>query len=408
MASKTADLDLNCLTIAELEAIAHDKMDKQTRDYYNEGADSGSTLRENLSAYAKYRIRPRVLRDVSALDPSIEIFGHKNSSPFGVAPTAMQCLAHPDGEIGTANACRDAGIAMGLSSFATKTLEEVAEVSGANPNVLQLYLFESREHSIKLIKRAKKAGYKAVFLTVDTPFLGRRNLELRNQFKLPPHFKVANFAQDEEPALQDEVVDGEEKTPKRSDSSGPSKPGRVENGKWVSPSGPVTFHSHAPNPTLNWERDIAWLKEVCKPEMEVWVKGIATGEDALLAVHHGVDGVVVSNHGGRQLNGALATLDALPEVVEAVQGKIPVHVDGGVRHGTDIFKALALGADFVWVGRPTLWGLAYKGEEGVKLMLKILSDEFRLCMGLAGVMNVKEITKDYLAKIDKSGFVSKL
>jgi (S)-2-hydroxy-acid oxidase len=409
MASKTANLDLNCLTIAELEAIAHDKMDKQTRDYYNEGADSGSTLRENLSAYAKYRIRPRVLRDVSALDPSTAIFGHTNSSPFGVAPTAMQCLAHPDGEIGTANACRDAGIAMGLSSFATKTLEEVAEVSGGNPNVLQLYLFESRAHSIKLIERAKKAGFKAVFLTVDTPFLGRRNLELRNQFKLPPHFKVANFAQEEEPALQDEVVDGEGKTPERqAEQQGPSKPGRMENGKWVAPSGPVTFHSHAANPTLNWERDIAWLKEVCKPEMEVWVKGIATGEDALLAVHHGVDGVVVSNHGGRQLNGALATLDALPEVVEAVQGKIPVHVDGGVRHGTDIFKALALGADFVWVGRPTLWGLAYKGEEGVKLMLKILSDEFRLCMGLAGVMNVKEITKDYLAKIDKSGFVSKL
>ena len=127
MASKTANLDLNCLTISELEAIAHDKMDKQTRDYYNEGADSGSTLRENLSAYNKYRIRPRVLRDVSTLDPSIEIFGHKNSSPFGVAPTAMQCLAHSDGEIGTANACRDMGIAMGLSSFATKTLEEVAE-----------------------------------------------------------------------------------------------------------------------------------------------------------------------------------------------------------------------------------------------------------------------------------------
>ena len=413
MASKAADNDLNCLTIAELEAIAHDKMDKQTRDYYNEGADSGSTLRENLSAYAKYRIRPRVLRVVSALDPSTRIFGHRNAAPFGVAPTAMQCLAHSDGEIGTANACREMRIAMGLSSFATKSLEEVAEASQENPNVLQLYLFESREQSLKLIQRAKKAGFKAVFLTVDTPFLGRRNLELRNQFKLPPHFKVANFAQDEEPALQDETVDGEENTPRRpkpeqQQQQGPSKPGRMENGKWVSPSGPVTFHSHAPNPTLNWERDIAWLKEVCKPEMEVWVKGVATGEDALLAVHHGVDGVVVSNHGGRQLNGALATLDALPEVVEAVQGKIPVHVDGGVRHGTDIFKALALGADFVWVGRPALWGLAYKGEEGVKLMLKILSDEFRLCMGLAGVMNVKEITKDYLAKIDKSGFVSKL
>jgi (S)-2-hydroxy-acid oxidase len=406
--ANNANVDLNCLTIAELERIAHDKMDKQTRDYYNEGADSGSTLRENLSAYNKYRIRPRVLRDVSAVDPSVSIFGHQNRVPFGVAPTAMQCLAHADGETGTANACRDMNIAMGLSSFATKTLEEVAEASRDNPNVLQLYLFEDRDHSIKLINRAKKAGFKAVFLTVDTPFLGRRNLELRNQFKLPPHFKVANFAQDQEPALQDEVVDGEENTPNRDPGPTKSQAGRMENGKWVQPSGPVTFHSHAANPTLNWEKDIAWLKEVCKPEMEVWVKGIATGEDALLAVHHGVDGVVVSNHGGRQLNGALATLDALPEVVEAVQGKIPVHVDGGVRHGTDVFKALALGADFVWVGRPVLWGLAYKGEEGVKLMLRILSDEFRLCMGLAGVVNVKEITKEYLAKIDTSGFVSKL
>jgi (S)-2-hydroxy-acid oxidase len=396
--ANNSNIDLNCLTIAELEAIAHDRMDKQTRDYYNEGADSGSTLRENLSAYNKYRIRPRVLRDVSAVDPSVQIFGHKNRVPFGVAPTAMQCLAHADGEIGTANACHDMDIAMGLSSFATKTLEDVAEASRDNPNVLQLYLFEDRAHSIKLIERAKKAGFKAVFLTVDTPFLGRRNLELRNQFKLPPHFKVANFVQDRESAQQDKSVDAPAK----------SQAGRMENGKWVQPSGPVTFHSHAANPTLNWEKDITWLREVCKPEMDVWVKGIATGEDALLAVHHGVDGIVVSNHGGRQLNGALATLDALPEVVEAVQGKIPVHVDGGVRHGTDIFKALALGADFVWVGRPVLWGLAYKGEEGVKLMLQILSDEFRLCMGLAGVVNVKEITKDYLAKIDKSGFVSKL
>lgn len=405
MASKNAH-DLSCLTIQELEAIAHNKMDKQTRDYYNEGADSGSTLRENISAFEKYRIRPRVLRDVSAIDPSVKIFGHKNSVPIGVAPTAMQCLAHPDGEIGTANACRDMNVAMGLSSFATKTLEEVAEASAPNPNVLQLYLFEDRAHSIKMIERAKKAGFKAVFLTVDTPFLGRRNLEIRNQFKLPPHLKVANFAQQQEAALQDGTLDGESNTPNR--QPGPSKPGRIENGKWISPSGPVTFHSHAANPTLNWERDVAWLQEVCKPEMEVWVKGVATGEDALLAVHHGVDGIVVSNHGGRQLNGALATLDALPEVVEAVQGKIPVHVDGGVRHGTDVFKALALGADFVWVGRPVLWGLAYKGEEGVKLMLKILSDEVRLCMGLAGVVNIKEITKEYLAKIDKSGFVAKL
>jgi len=391
------DHDLNCLTIDELEALAHTRMDKQTRDYYNEGADSGSTLRENLSAYAKYRIRPRVLRDVSSVDPSKHIFGHKNRVPLGVAPTAMQCLAHHDGELGTARACRDMNIAMGLSSFATTSLEDVAKESGENPNVLQLYLFESREHSRKLIQRAKRAGFKAVFLTVDTPFLGRRNLEIRNQFKLPPHFKIANFVEGED---EDSPSDHTEKAR--------STAGHHENGKWVSPSGPITFHSHAANPTLCWEKDIEWLKKECAPEMEVWVKGIATAEDALLAVHHGVSGIVVSNHGGRQLNGALATLDALPEVVEAVQGKIPVHVDGGIRHGTDVFKALALGADFVWIGRPVLWGLAYKGEAGVRLCLKILSDEVRLCMGLAGVTSVEEITKDYLVKIDKSGFVAKL
>lgn len=393
------DHDLNCLSVDELEQHAYNLMDKQTRDYYNEGADSGSTLRENLDAYSKYRIRPRVLRDVSNIDTSVSVFGHRNSSGFGVAPTAMQCLAHPDGELGTARACKKSRVAMGLSSFATTSLEDVSAESEDNPNVLQLYLFEDREKSRKLLQRAKRAGYKAVFLTVDTPYLGRRNLEIRNQFKLPPHFKVANFADDEEPAMGDEDTvnspnQARQRTPKEA-----SKPGYFDGEKRVGPSGPITFHTHAPNPTLSWEKDIEWLKKECGTEMEVWVKGIATGEDAILAVHHGVHGIVVSNHGGRQLNGAMATLDALPEVVEAVQGKIPVHVDGGIRHGTDIFKALALGADFCWVGRPALWGLAYKGEAGVALMLKLLSDEFRLCMGLAGVTKVEEISKEYLVKV---------
>lgn len=142
--------------------------------------------------------------------------------------------------------------------------------------------------------------------------------------------------------------------------------------------------------------------------MEVWVKGVATAEDAQLALRHGVDGIVVSNHGGRQLDGALATLDALPEVVRAVAGRIPVHVDGGIRHGTDVFKALALGADFCWVGRPVLWGLAYKGQAGVDLCLRLLADEFRLCMGLAGVTAVRDIGPDYLCRVDRDGFVSRL
>lgn len=409
MASHDAH-DLNCLTIAKLEQHAEVRMGKQTRDYYNEGADSGSTLLENSQAYGKYRIRPRVLRDISLIDTSVFVFGSKSPIPLGVAPTAMQCLAHPDGEVATARACRKTGMVMGLSSFATCTLEEVAKASDHNPRVLQLYLFEEREHSRKLIQRAKKAGYKAVFLTVDTPMLGRRNLEIRNQFKLPKPYKIANFTEDSETDAVGKVMDdsltGERDAENGKENS--SAPGYLDGKKRRPPSGPVTFHSHAPNPTLCWERDIKWLKQQCAPEMQVWVKGIATAEDALLAVHHQVDGIVVSNHGGRQLNGALATLDALPEIVGVAKGKIPVHIDGGIRHGTDIFKALALGADFVWVGRPILWGLAYKGQGGVELCLRLFRDEFTLCMGLAGTVKASDISKDYLVKVDKSGFVSRL
>lgn len=406
--------DLECLTIAELEKHAAHRMTKQTKDYYDEGADSGSTLRENMSAYQKYRIRPRVLRDISAIDTSKEIFGHRNSVPFGVAPTAMQCLAHPDGELATARACKKAGVVMGLSSFATTTLEDVAKENGSNPHMLQLYLFEEREHTVKMLRRAKKAGYKAVFLTVDTPMLGRRNLDLRNQFKLPKPYKIANFEQDstsdETATVMGNAPSERDAEPKRDVANEKSQVGYLhpETKKRVPPSGKITFHTHAANPTLNWENDIAWLRDQCGSEMQVWVKGIATAEDALLAVRYGVDGIVVSNHGGRQLDGALATLDALPEVVEAVRGRIPVHVDGGVRHGTDVFKALALGADFVWIGRPVLWGLAYKGEEGVSLCLRLLGDEVRLCMGLAGTVRVEDIGRDYLMKVDRSGFVSRL
>lgn len=405
--------DLHCLSVRELELLARERMDKLTRDYYNEGADDNSTLSENQTAFAKYRIRPRVLRDISNIDPSTTIFGQKNTIPLGVAPTAMQRLAHSEGEVATAQGCRDMGIIMGLSSFSTTTLEDVAEHSRPNANVLQLYLFEERSHSEKLIARAKKAGYKAVLLTVDTPMLGRRNLEIRNQFKLPSHIKIANFAAQEEDGSASEEQHGETQHTSAPEANSSKKrsesvAGHHDGSKWVSPSGPVTFHSHAANPTLSWEESIPWLKQTCGSDIEVWVKGVATAEDALLAVHHGVDGIVVSNHGGRQLNGALATLDALPEVVAAVKGKVPVHVDGGVRHGTDVFKALALGADFVWIGRPVLWGLAYKGADGVRLALKLLIDEFRLCMGLAGVTRVEEISKEYLVRMTRDGLPSRL
>ncbi|KAF7556318.1 hypothetical protein G7Z17_g1565 [Cylindrodendrum hubeiense] len=377
--------DLNCLSIAELEVLARERMDQQTRDYYNEGADSGSTLLENASAYKKYRVRPRALRDVSIIDASVEIFGYKTTVPFGVAPAAMQKLAHPDGELATAEACRERGIAMGLSSFSTTSLEDVRRASGEIPNVFQLYLFEDRSYSKKLIQRVKAAGYKAIVLTVDTPVLGRRNLEIRNQFKLPSHLKLANFVDDNEDRnkINDLGVEGSRSEP------------------------PVTFHTHGPNPTLSWEETITWLKSVAGP-MQIWVKGIMTAEDALLAVNHGVDGIIISNHGGRQLDGALATLDALPEIVTAVKHRVPIHIDGGIRHGLDLFKALALGADFCWIGRPVLWGLAYKGQEGVDLCLRLLTEELHRCMGLAGVTKIADIGPEYLCKIDRDGFVSRL
>lgn len=374
--------DLHCLTIPELEALGSQCMDKQTRDYYNEGADAGTTVRENISAYRQYRLRPRVLRDVSKVDSSMEIFGVRTSVPFGVAPAAMQCLAHPDGELATAKACQERNVVMGLSSFSTTSLEDVSTAIGDVPPVLQLYLFEEREKSRDMIRRAREAGYKAVVLTVDTPVLGRRNLEIRNQFHLPGNLQIANFA------TQNRVDESARESA--------SAYNDIHSGR-VPPSGPVTFHSHGANPTLSWSEAIPWLRAEAGP-MQVWLKGIVTPEDALMAVKHSVDGIIVSNHGGRQLDDTVATLDALPEIVAAVDKRIPVHIDGGIRHGSDIFKAIALGADFCWVGRPVLWGLAYKGQEGVEICLKLLTDEFRRCMGLMGVTNVTDIGRECLLK----------
>jgi isopentenyl diphosphate isomerase/L-lactate dehydrogenase-like FMN-dependent dehydrogenase len=517
--------DLSCLSIADLHRLALDRMDKQTRDYYNEGSDDNLTMNESCEAYDQYRIRPRVLRNVSNLDISVTIFdGFKNAVPFGLAPTAMQGLAHYDAELGTARASRDAGIVMGLSSFATTSLEDVREASGVNCNVLQLYLFEDRKKSKRLIERAKQAGFKAVLLTVDTPMLGRRNEDMRNQFQLPGHLKVANFdddgtdeaedtdqpttpsghpyeasrnwdgeveieqdwenpnvgrrrpdAMDLEQSLSDpkftrQLSRYQHKSPPsnidieqdwsnpnvgqpqqqyeveqdwsspnvgRKRLKSPVKPGpshrpnnmrstrssstnkaqdrqkarqasvagHHDGEKWYSPTGPITFHTHAANPTLSWEESIPWLKSTASP-MQVWVKGVLTPEDAILAVQHNVDGIIVSNHGGRQLNNSISSLDALPDIVEAVDKycaekqvkRIPIHIDGGIRHGTDVFKALCLGADFCWIGRPVLWGLAYKGEEGVRICLRLLSDEVRLCMGLSGVKSVKECGREYLVR----------
>ncbi|KAI9593050.1 FMN-dependent dehydrogenase [Syncephalis fuscata] len=329
-------------------------------DYYASGADEMITLRENERAFSRLRIKPHVLRDVSNISMATTI----------LAPTAMQRMANVDGEEATARACANLRMPMILSSWATTSLEDVAKAGratkiseemrasvGESIRWFQLYVYKDRKVTRRLVERAAASGYKALAVTVDTPFLGRRRADIRNKFKLPSHLKLANFSEDD----------------KQHVGTNPGEPQQD--------SGLATYVAEQIDPTLSW-KDIAWLKTIT--HLPIIVKGVLTAEDAQLAVQAGVSGIIVSNHGGRQLDGVSPTIDALTEVVEAVNGKVEVYLDGGVRRGNDIFKAIALGAK--------LYLLA--GEEGVKWVLRILEDEFKLCMTLAGCRSIAEITKD--------------
>ncbi|CAK7234959.1 hypothetical protein SBRCBS47491_009127 [Sporothrix bragantina] len=378
-------------SIDDFEQYAAEYLPKTVRDYFNGGALDSVTLKANRAAFAKWYIRPRVLRDVSSLKPQRRVFPDGNNAPFPccVAPAAMQKMAHPDGEVATARACGAYGTTMGLSSFSTTSLEDVKKQAdegrrasgktGDSECVMQMYLFENRATTDDLVRRAEKAGYKAIVLTVDTPYFGRRLTEIRNRFKLPPHLRMANFPE----SLG--VKTGSHHRTEELSKGGSS----------------TTTTSSTPanknDPSLTWDV-IPYLKSITK--LPIWLKGILTPEDALLAVEHGADAVFVSNHGGRQLDHAPPTLDVLQSIAAAVGGRVPVHFDGGVRRGSDIFKALCLGADVVWIGRPALWAIAYDGEAGLTSALHILEDEFRACMALAGCSSLDELTPDLLMRVD--------
>lgn len=353
-------------TIQDLEEHARGRLDKSSLEYYNEGAEHSLTRQENIQAFRRWRIQPRVLRDVSRIETGVDLLGSHSEIPFGVAPTAMHCLAHRDGEAATARVCASRTCGLALSTFSTTSLEDVSEYLGQCPKVMQLYLFNQRSHTERLIKRAKDSGYSAIFVTVDSPYLGRRFHEMKNGFSLPTDASLPNA-----PANDRENAD-------------------------------LGLENLVSNPRFTWEDDIEWLQKQCHPEMQLWLKGITSPDDAVLAVNHGVDGIVVSNHGGRQLDGMITTLDALVRVTAAVENRIPIHFDGGVRHGADIFKALALGASYVWIGRPILWGLAYDGQTGVELCLSILEEELRICMGLAGVRRIEDISREYLFQVSSN------
>lgn len=326
------------ITVDDYEPAARQRLPADVFDFYAGGAGDEWTLFENRRAFDRWSLRPRVLRGSGNPDPSTSILGTPISFPVLVAPWAYQSMAHPDGERATARAAAAAGTIMVVSTTAVDDLEGVAKASDA-PKWWQLYLFEDRVATGDMLERVVDAGYGAICLTVDVPHLGLRHRDTRHGF-----------------------------VPKYGASSSESR-----------------FDS-----MLTWD-DVAWVRDRTS-DLPLLMKGILTAEDAELAVAAGVEGIVVSNHGGRQLDGSPAGVTALPEVVGAVAGRVPVLVDGGIRRGTDVVKALALGADVVLAARPLIWGLAVGGEAGVVDVLGILRLEFENAMSLCGCRTVAEIT----------------
>ncbi|HEX2348124.1 MAG TPA: alpha-hydroxy acid oxidase [Ktedonobacterales bacterium] len=350
------------INLFDYEPLARERIDPVAWDYYQSGANDEVTLRENRFAFERIRLRPRVLVSVEARDTRLTLLGESLRSPIVVAPMAYQRMAHDEGEAAMARGVGAAGMAMCVSTMSTISLEDVAQAA-SGPLWFQLYVYRDRSVTESLVRRAEQAGYRALVVTVDMPAVGQREADLRNGFGLPPHLTLANF----EGALAEE--------------------GRVAPGE----SALSIYASHQLDPNLTWE-GIDWLRSITS--LPVLLKGILTAEDAALAVAHGVAGVIVSNHGGRQLDGVAPTIEALPEVAQAVAGRCVILMDGGVRRGTDILKALALGAQAVLVGRPILWALAVDGAAGVERALTLLHDELQLAMALAG--------RPTLASIDRS------
>jgi 4-hydroxymandelate oxidase len=343
------------ISVDDYERLARAKMERAAFDYYAGGSGQERTLAANRSAFDAIQFRPRVLVDVSHIDLATTVLGQAISFPVILAPTAFNRLACDDGEMAAARAAGAAGTLMISSTLSTCTLEDVATVA-SGPLWFQLYVYKDRGLTTELVARAEAAGYRALVLTVDTPRLGQRERDARNRFTLPDGLSMKNF----ESRLSDAT-------------------------RWSAHSSFSAYVHDLFDPSLTW-RDVEWLRAQTK--LPLLLKGVMTAEDARCSIESGANALVVSNHGGRQLDGVPATVTVLPEVIDTVGGRIEVLLDGGVRRGTDVLKALALGARAVLVGRAYLWGLAVAGEDGVRDILRILRDELELSMALAGRTSV--------------------
>jgi isopentenyl diphosphate isomerase/L-lactate dehydrogenase-like FMN-dependent dehydrogenase len=347
------------INVADYERLAAERLDPGVHGYFAGGAGDERTLRENVAAFSRRSLHPRVLVDVSEVSTRTTVLGTDVSMPLLVAPVAFQRLVDPDGEVAMARAAAAAQTIMCLSTIATSHPAEIAREAPAAPRWFQLYCFSDRGVTRALIDEAVESGFEAIALTVDAPRAGRRERDLRTGFVVPPEVTapaVAAAVGSDRPISVKEVFD-------------------------------------LVDPTLNWD-DLASLVSDCS--LPILLKGIQTGADASLAIEHGAAGVIVSNHGGRQLDGVPATLDLLPEVVDAVAGRCEVLVDGGIRRGTDVVTALALGARAVLAGRAPLWGLAVGGERGAREVLEILRAEIELALVLLGCAGPGDVRPEHV------------
>ncbi|MFB9465405.1 alpha-hydroxy acid oxidase [Streptomyces cinereospinus] len=345
------------LTLHEYETAARKRLPKPVWDFLSGGSGTESMLSAGRAALDRIRLRPRCLVDVSDCDPGTSVLGANLAAPLGIAPMAYHRLAHPEGELATARAAGEAGVVFTVSMFASHTLEDIA-AAATGPLWLQLYWLKRRELLIDLVRRAEAAGYGALVLTVDAPRVARRPRDLRNGFSVPEGVHAVNV----DPSVMS--------------ASHVGTPGQSA----------VARHSREQfDAAITWA-DLAWLRE--RTSLPLVLKGLLTGEDAELALKHEVDGIIVSNHGGRQLDFAQPAAEALGEIAEVVSGRCPVILDGAIRHGADIAKALCLGADSVSVGRPVLWGLAHSGSVGAAGVLRLLTEEFEEVMALMGAPRV--------------------
>jgi 4-hydroxymandelate oxidase len=353
------------VNLFEYERAAAERLSEPTLGYFSGGANDEVTLRGNRAAFDAIALRFRTMVDVSTRRLATSVLGTPIDFPVLIAPTAMQRLAHSDGECATARAAKRLGTVMIVSTTATVGLADVRAASDG-PMWFQCYIYRDRGVTKALLERARAVGYQAVVLTVDAPLLGRRERDVRHGFHLPVGLRLPNA----ELAGEGELLE------LAGDSSLAQHLART--------------HDSALTP-----KDVAWIRELTG--LPIVVKGIVRGDDARRAIDHGASAVAVSNHGGRQLDTAIPAIRALPDVVAAVGDRAEVYVDGGVRRGTDVIKAIALGARSALVGRPVLWGLAVNGEDGVVDALSLLREELDLAMGLCGCRDVAEITRDLIA-----------